>query len=77
MIDGKSTTTPLSLGELTRRAREHLESLNYATETLRHYEVAWHRLRTFAKEHDLPDVLSEDLVDRSPAEAKVCRSRRR
>lgn len=72
MIDTKSPTTPPSLEELTRRARERLESLNYATNTIRLYDVAWHRLRTFAKEHDLPDVLSEDLVDRFLAEAKVC-----
>jgi site-specific recombinase XerD len=71
MIDTKSAATPLSLEELTRRAREHLTSLNYAPDTLRHYDDAWHRLRTFAKEHGLPDVLSEDLVDRFFAEVKV------
>lgn len=71
MIDRKSPTRHLSLEDLTRRAREHLESLDYATDTLRHYDDAWRRLRTFAKEHGLPDVLSEDLVDQFFAEAKV------
>ncbi len=72
MIDRRSPTTPLLLEALTRRAREHLKSLNYATETIRKYSAVWRRMRTFAKEHDLPDVLSEDLVDRFLTEAKVC-----
>lgn len=71
MIDTKSPTRPLSLEELTRRAREHLESLNYTKDTLRHYDDAWHRLRAFAQDHELPDVLSEDLVDRFFAANKV------
>lgn len=71
MIDTKSPPTPLSLEELTRRTRGHLESLNYATNTLRHYDDAWHRLRAFAVERGLPDVLSEDLVDQFFAESGV------
>lgn len=71
MIDTKSPSTPLSLEELTRRAREHLESLNYSTDTLRHYDDAWRRLRVYAQEHGLPDVLSEELVDRFFAESGV------
>jgi site-specific recombinase XerD len=72
MIDSKATNTAVSLEELVRRAREHLETLNYAADTLRHYDEAWRRLRAFAKKCGLPDVLSEDLVDRFFAEAKVC-----
>lgn len=71
MIDTQSPTTPLSLGELTRRAREHLESLDYTTNSLRHYDRAWRCLREFAVEHGLPDVLSEGLVDRFFAERGV------
>lgn len=63
MIDTNSPTTSLSLEELTRRAREHLESLNYASNTLRHYDRVWRRLRAYAQEHGLLDALSDDLVD--------------
>src|SRR5689334_17290421 len=72
MIDTTFPSTPLSLEELTRRAREHLESLNYSTDTLRHYDDAWRRLRAYAQEHGLSDVMSEDLVDRFFAESGVC-----
>jgi site-specific recombinase XerD len=71
MIDTKSPTTHLSLEELIRRSREHLESLNYATDTLRHYSTAWRRLRSFAVERGLPDVLSEELVDQFFAESGI------
>lgn len=71
MIDTTSPTTLLSLEELTRRAREHLKSLNYATDTLRHYDDAWARLRNFAQAQGLPDLLSEDLVDQFFAKSKV------
>jgi len=72
MIDTHSPKTSLSLEELTRHAREHLKSLNYSADTLRHYDDAWRRLRAFAVNHSLPDVLSEELVDRFFVEAKVC-----
>jgi len=71
MTDTKIPTTSLSLEELTSRARSHLVSLNYATDSLRHYDAAWRRLRNFAREHNLPDAILEELVDRFLAEARV------
>jgi site-specific recombinase XerD len=72
MTKTKPPSSSLSLKALTRRAREHLVSLNYSTDSLRHYDHAWRRLRAYAQEHGYPDVLSEDLVDQFFAESGVC-----
>jgi site-specific recombinase XerD len=64
MTDTHSHYPPISLEALSRRAHKHLESLNYSTDALRHFEDAWQRLRRYAQKHGFPDVLSEDLVDR-------------
>jgi hypothetical protein len=42
----------LSLSELINQTRDHLISLNYTKETLRHYENAWRTLKIYAEERN-------------------------
>lgn len=42
----------LSLSELINQTRDHLVSLNYTKETLRHYENAWRTLKNYAEERN-------------------------
>ncbi|MBN2285026.1 MAG: tyrosine-type recombinase/integrase [Tissierellales bacterium] len=42
----------LSLSELINQTRDHLISLNYTKETLRHYENAWRTLKNYAEERN-------------------------
>ena len=63
MTDSHSPFSHHSLEELTRRALEHLKSLGYRPDSLRHFEHTWRRLRAYAHERGLPDALSEELVD--------------
>jgi site-specific recombinase XerD len=42
----------LSLSELINQTRDHLISLNYTKETLRHYENAWKTLKNYAEKRN-------------------------
>ncbi|MBW7934704.1 MAG: site-specific integrase [Burkholderiales bacterium] len=64
MINLKTPTTSFSVEELSRRARELLMSLNYSPDALKQYEYVWRCLRAYAQKHGLPDMFSEELVDK-------------
>ena len=51
------------LEALARRALKHLESLGYSESSLSYFELTWRRLCVFAQAQELPDGLSEDLLD--------------
>lgn len=48
----EQTVMDFTLEELINQTREHLKSLNYSKETLRHYENAWKTLKNYAKEEN-------------------------
>jgi site-specific recombinase XerD len=43
---------------------DHLEKLQYASGSIRHYRCAWNSLRRFAENAGLPDKFSEDLAEK-------------
>jgi site-specific recombinase XerD len=71
MTDPHSPFSHPALEELTRCALKHLASLDYKPNSLRHFEHTWRRLCVFAREHALPDELSEELLDQFLAHYRV------
>jgi site-specific recombinase XerD len=64
MTDSHAPPSFPVLEALTRRALQHLATLGYTPHSLAHFQRSWQRLCTLARRHALPDVLSEELVDR-------------
>lgn len=49
----KKTIEELTLKDLIDQTREHLKSLNYAKDTMRHYENAWTALKNYAEKEGI------------------------
>lgn len=55
----KEIVIKFTLEELIEKTRDHLKSLNYTKETLRHYENAWITLKIYAKKNGITNFTTD------------------